>query len=182
MRVKIIFGFCSFYCCVIIMFLVPYSISALLILGLFCFQRRSNQFSAKLSNADITNSTQKELESFEEIGVRILNALIKFGKTELTKAQVKLLHKDHPDQVCFLYIWIGISFFQTKLHEQLSTDDAISNSFLQSITAKPPETRPSDWIKLGSNGNHVNMSIHRPTPHVPFKNPAEQVKYVDYLQ
>jgi hypothetical protein len=63
----------------------------------------SNNILAKLTHADITNSSQKELQSFEEIGVRILNALIKFGKTELTKAQIKLLQKDHPEQVCFRY-------------------------------------------------------------------------------
>ena len=46
----------------------------------------------------------KRQESFEEIGFRILNALIKFGKMELTKAQIQLLQKANPEKVCPFWI------------------------------------------------------------------------------
>lgn len=131
----------------------------------------------------INNSTEQNLDSFEEIGVRILNALIKFGKTELTKAQLQLLQKSQPEQVCAVFSRSQFQSLQGKVYEELSIDESASNSLfrqskeVQMMDEKQADAHPSTWIKLGSNGDRVNMAIHRPTPHIPFKNPTEQVEH-----
>lgn len=49
--------------------------------------------------AELMLKDERKPETLEDIGVKILNALIKFGKTELTRAQVQLLQKAHPEKV-----------------------------------------------------------------------------------
>jgi hypothetical protein len=60
-------------------------------------------------------------------------------------------------------------------------DEATSDALLQKIdpsketpfiNARPPESLQNNWITLGSLNK---LAIHAPTPHIPFKNPNEQV-------